>query len=133
MTVIRLPWPPRELSPNARVHWRTYRAEARVYRQAAWALAMEAGAQGIRADALSLAITFQPPNRARRDLDNCLAAIKAGLDGIADACGVDDSRWSLALTRGEPVKGGAVVISVSEVIPDLHQVGTSPAGGKLSA
>lgn len=61
-----------------------------------------------------LAIQFCPPNRRKRDLDNMLASLKATLDGLSDAMGVDDSGWSLTLTRGEPVKGGAVFITIQE-------------------
>lgn len=45
-------------------------------------------------------------------MDNCIAAMKAGLDGLADVLGVDDSRWELAATMGEPRKGGAVAVTV---------------------
>jgi crossover junction endodeoxyribonuclease RusA len=41
-----------------------------------------------------------------------LAATKAGLDGIADVIGVDDHRWAISLRRGDPVKGGAVVVEI---------------------
>lgn len=45
-------------------------------------------------------------------MDNCIAAMKAGLDGLADVLGVDDSRWELVATIGEPRKGGAVAVTV---------------------
>ena len=38
-------------------------------------------------------------------------------DGVADATGVDDSTWSLTLTRGQPTKGGAIIAVVSEGVP----------------
>jgi crossover junction endodeoxyribonuclease RusA len=59
-----------------------------------------------------LRLTFHPPDKRKRDLDNMLASVKSGLDGVSDAMGVDDSRWSLTLRRGEPTPGGAVVIEV---------------------
>jgi crossover junction endodeoxyribonuclease RusA len=48
-------------------------------------------------------------------LDNLLASMKAGLDGLADALGVDDSRWRLLIEMGEPVKGGCVCVKVGAV------------------
>ena len=35
-------------------------------------------------------VAFFPPRKGRRDLDNCLASIKSGLDGVADVLCVDD-------------------------------------------
>jgi len=75
-------------------------------------------AQGVRplsATSLHLTIVFNPPSRRGFDLDNLLARMKAGLDGVADATGVDDRQWSLTIKRGEPVKGGAVHINIEEV------------------
>jgi crossover junction endodeoxyribonuclease RusA len=33
------------------------------------------------------------PDKRHRDADNCLAAAKAGLDGMADALGVNDRHF----------------------------------------
>lgn len=106
-----LPWPPKELSPNARAHFMVKARAAKIYRHTAYWLAIEAGAHGAPVSALSL--TFHPPRAGRADLDNMLARCKAQLDGIADAFGVDDSNWSLTITKGEPIKGGQVVVEVS--------------------
>ena len=113
MTTITLPWPPSTLSPNARGHWSIKSRHAKRYRRDSRVLCMAQGLRQMTAETLSLRITFNPPDRRARDLDNMLASTKSGLDGIADATGVDDSRWTLSLTKGEPVKGGAVVIEVS--------------------
>ena len=54
--------------------------------------------------------------RARRrahDLDNCLARMKSGLDGLADVLGVDDKAWSLTISKSDEV-GGMVRVEVSE-------------------
>ncbi|WEL99672.1 MULTISPECIES: hypothetical protein [Delftia] len=61
---------------------------------------------------LHLALTFHAPTRRAYDLDNALARMKAGLDGLADVLGVDDKHWSLSITRGE-TPGGRVVVEVS--------------------
>ena len=63
-------------------------------------------------EALHISIEFCPPDRQRRDLDNMLSSNKATLDGLSDALGVDDSNWTLTLRRGQPVKLGAVHITI---------------------
>jgi crossover junction endodeoxyribonuclease RusA len=84
-----LPWPPKELSPNARVHRLAKAKATKAYRLACWAIAKESKIkppEGL----VALRLTFFAPNRQPRDLDNCLAAVKAGLDGVADAWGIND-------------------------------------------
>lgn len=110
--LIRLDWPPSALSPNARLHWAAKAKVAKKYRRDACYISQAMGCRALGCDWLDLEITFCPPNNARRDTDNMLAAIKSGLDGISDATGVDDSRWTYSLARGEPVKGGAVLVHV---------------------
>ena len=104
-----LPWPPKELSPNARVHRLAKAKAAKAYRHACWALTKEAQLVPI---GMHLKITFVPPNRQPRDLDNCLASIKSGLDGVADALGLNDRAFRpITLDMAENV-GGMVVIEL---------------------
>jgi crossover junction endodeoxyribonuclease RusA len=116
MMQITLPWPPRCLHPNDRSHWRIVRAAAKTARGDAFLLTRSAMARGrpLFGDdsKVYLRLTFCPPNRRKHDIDGCLSANKAALDGIADALGVDDSRFSLRLDRGPVVKGGAVYVEV---------------------
>ena len=112
MITVRLPWPPKELSPNARVHWARKAGVSQKYRQDARVLTLCEKKRHIEATCLHL--TFCPPDKRRRDLDNMLASIKPGIDGIADALGVDDQHFSLRLERGEPTKGGEVVAVITE-------------------
>ena len=96
MTEVTLPWPPSELSPNSRKHWRTKAKVAREYRRACYYAAKEAGLDLMElpdAGRIHLWLDFYPPNRIRRDDDNLLAAFKAGRDGLADALGIDDRRF----------------------------------------
>jgi crossover junction endodeoxyribonuclease RusA len=114
---VLLPWPPKELSPNARVNWRKLRgpqSPGERYKQTAWALCKEARLTVAPGDGwISLFITFSPPDRRRRDIDNMLASLKSGLDGIALALGVDDQRFgTITMTRGEPVKHGKIVVAI---------------------
>lgn len=57
------------------------------------------------AQALHLKITFYPPTKRKFDLDNCLARMKSGLDGLADVLCVDDSKWKLTIEKAETVGG----------------------------
>lgn len=110
---VTLPWPHKDLSPNARVHWRRKAPRVKVARNAALALAFEAGARKMTVSAAPrISIEFCPPDRRRRDADNCMASLKASLDGIADALGVDDSRFISTYSMGAPVRGGAVLVTV---------------------
>lgn len=118
--ILTLPWPPKELSPNARVHFHVKARVTKDYRERAYWLAFKAV---INQDcdfgpspevALLLDFTFHQPDKRRRDLDTMLSSVKAGIDGIADAIGVNDVRFEYALKRAEPVKGGKVVIVIGE-------------------
>lgn len=48
----------------------------------------------------------------QHDLDNCLARMKSGLDGLADVLGVDDKNWTLTIARADEV-GGFVRVEVT--------------------
>ena len=65
------------------------------------------------AERLHLKITFAPPNRRARDLDNLLASLKSGLDGLCDVLGVDDSKWSIEISKADDRIGGFVEIDVN--------------------
>lgn len=110
---IVLPWPPSALSPNSRKHWSIKAKAAAKHKADCQYAAMAAGARQLHWPSMSVAITFCPPGNQRRDLDNMLAAMKSGLDGLAAATAVDDSKWSITLARGDWVKGGAVDVEIS--------------------
>lgn len=114
---IELPWPPKELSPNAkrRKHWSAYRGKASRYREACyWLTKAHLSAQGNPCGLVIRSITFYPPDRRRRDDDGMIGAFKNGRDGVADALGVDDHRFRPAYHFAEPVKEGRVVIVIGE-------------------
>lgn len=116
---IALPWPDRALHPNARSHWRTVASAKKKARADAYILAIDAGARSARVDKesrLALQLDFRPPNRCRRDLDGCVSSMKAALDGIADALGIDDARFfEQSAEMLEPVKGGCVIVTILRV------------------
>jgi len=109
--ILTLPWPPASLSPNKRQHWSALARAKAAYRYACAMTAKQQGATKVAAERLAVSLVFMPPDRRHRDLDNCLAAMKAGLDGLADVLGVDDSKWRLSIEMGEAT-GGFVRVEV---------------------
>ena len=111
MTTVSLPWPDRVLSPNSRAHWsRRAKAVKAARTQAYWLAHM--GMIELPDGPVPVRVVFHPPDKRGRDLDNMLASCKVYLDGISDAYGVNDARFVLTLERGEPVKGGAVLMEI---------------------
>ncbi|EPM44240.1 hypothetical protein A256_26948 [Pseudomonas syringae pv. actinidiae ICMP 19103] len=116
MTDLMLPWPPKVLSPNARTHWATKSRAAKSYRNTCYLLCLQAALPVPKGRAL-LSLEFIPPDRRRRDDDNCIAAFKSGRDGVAQALGIDDSRFVTQLQiSAETIKGGAVRVRISDYV-----------------
>jgi crossover junction endodeoxyribonuclease RusA len=98
---ITLPWPDPRLSPNARIHWAAKsgpKKSARYDAMIATYGALGCGLQAARAslagnEPIPVGITFYPPDKRRRDLDNCIGSLKAAQDAVAAALEVDDSRF----------------------------------------
>ena len=86
---LRLPLPPKELSPNARIHWAQKARAAADYRLAAKVEGLNAKrASGLvvpLVTPVSMGLLFILKDKRRHDLDNLLASIKSGLDGLVDA------------------------------------------------
>lgn len=112
--VFELPWPDRRLSPNAREHWSVTAKHKRAFRARCRAIGESVGVGMLAGseNAVAVHLTFFPPDKRARDWDNMLAAMKAGLDGLADAMGVDDSKWKLGFEVSDPVKGGIVMVTI---------------------
>ena len=115
--IITLDWPPATLSPNNRAHWSALARAKSTYRFAAMIFAREAfnAARPTLIAPLAVAVTFCPPDKRGRDMDNMVASIKAGLDGVSDAIGVDDRHWQLTIARGDPCKGGKVIVAIGQM------------------
>ena len=110
LTIV-LPWPPTGLSPNARTHWAQLAKLKRQYREAcAWTAKVQ-GEGPVLCERLHLTLTFVPPTSRSYDLDNALARMKSGLDGLADVLRVDDRHWSLTIRKGDGI-GGFVRVQV---------------------
>lgn len=114
MNEITLPWPPKSLSPNARVHWAVKSKFAKAYRMEGFTAAHQAGWSHYKPSGdICMEITFhEPDKRYHRDHDNMMASIKSGLDGVADALHVNDNRFRLSAVVSDEI-GGFVKIRIA--------------------
>lgn len=114
MIIVELPWPPKELSPNARLHWAEKRKYTTAYKSSCWAVAL--GVFGCLPrewpDTVEMTITFFPPDKRRRDDDNIIGSFKAGRDGLAEAMKIDDSRFRPTYKFAHMWREGKVVITI---------------------
>ena len=104
--MIELPYPPTILNPNKRCHWAPKNAAKQKYKGECKAIASQFDSM------IEFGMRFHPPTKHRRDIDNAIASMKAGIDGLSLAWGIDDSQFLITFPRKfeEPVKGGKVVI-----------------------
>ena len=113
--MIELPWPPKPLWPNfrSRTHWAKTRAAKQARQDGNYAT--RSAKVGIAAGDVPVLLqaTFYPPDRHKRDEDNCSASLKSYADGIADALGINDNAFRFARPIiGDVVKGGKVVVTI---------------------
>ena len=106
------------LSANGREHWARRNRITQSLKKAAWAMALQARTP--RLERADITITYQPPDRRRRDPDNLAPSGKACIDGIVLA-GVlpDDNSAHVAAvhyTIGAIYPRGRVVLHVREVV-----------------
>lgn len=92
VTLIVLPFPPASLSGHAKGYWRGKSALTKHQRQYARYLTEEAGVTVAAEGDIPIHFHFIPDSR-RGDRVNFPIRIKAAVDGIADALGVNDSRF----------------------------------------
>lgn len=109
--MIVLPWPPSALSSNARGHWAKKARATAKYRDDARLCTLATKPRVPDGDEIALTIRFVPPHN-RFDRVNYPAMIKAGLDGIADALGVNDRRFLPVFAFAAPEKPGRVEVTV---------------------
>jgi Holliday junction resolvase RusA-like endonuclease len=108
-----LPWPSKDLSPNARLHWAKKAKAVRQARSEAEIIAK--GHCKPLEGRILFVLEFFPPDRRRYDDDGLLARMKSARDGIADALGVDDRRFVTQFSVSDTVvKGGKVSVTISE-------------------
>ena len=116
---IFLEWPNPGLSPNSRKHYREKAKLVSVARQMAHLLTSQYDIPPcFSPDApLETRLTFFPPDKRKRDIDNLLASMKSSLDGIFDALKMNDNRVRrTVLEWGKAAQPGRVEIEIKEVI-----------------
>lgn len=113
--IVELPWPAPELSPNKRLHWRAKAQYQQAAHKTGWAITrkwLETNRPTFGAT-FPVTLTFCPPDKRGRDLDNLVASEKHFLDGIADALDVDDRRFRpVTADWGDVCKLGKVIITI---------------------
>lgn len=116
LSELRLPWPDKDMSPNARIHWARKAKAVKIARTFAFFKTQEAEWHKIELPEgrLHIWIDFYPPTKRMPDDDNMLSRCKAYRDGIADALKIDDKRFiSHPFVKNEVVKGGEVRIRIT--------------------
>lgn len=111
------PWPPKVLNPNSRPHWTARAVAVRKLRFESRLLTMQQHLEHQEPlipveGKLPITVTFYPPDKRHRDADNMLSSCKGLLDGIADGLGINDKRFKITMEMGEPVKYGAVEVTI---------------------
>lgn len=90
---IKLPWPDRRLFPHAKGHWRWKAGATKLARAYARAVCLEAPRIQTMPDA-HIFIEYWP-KAYRGDVHNLPGALKAYIDGVADAMGCDDRQFKV--------------------------------------
>ncbi len=113
---IELPWPPTETHPNSRKHWAVKMRVVKNYRHQCYMAARSYRIDPAYEGDFEIKLVFRPKVNRKRDVDNLIAQVKAGLDGLADALQIDDSRFkTLTGTIGETHKPGIVEVTLEPV------------------
>lgn len=85
------PFPPAIANPNKNGHWRNKNTARQAYKQACIIECRGAATRTVGVP-YQLILHFYPA-RAAGDLDNMLASMKGGLDGLAHVLGIDDKQF----------------------------------------
>ena len=117
---IILPWPDRDLSPNARLHWAPEaKAAAQALHDGYWSTKEQAPFGIIDWTTWKTILaqyTFNPPDRRRRDQDNYAAMMKSYQDGVCQALGIDDYIFVMDKPIWlHPIKYGQVILTLEEL------------------
>lgn len=119
-TTLEFPWPPPQLMPNFKRghHWSKYRKQANAARTLGWGMTVQALGPTAKVlygrveGVVLIEIEATPPLRPGGvpDEDGLRGACKHYLDGIADALGVNDSRFTFAQMVWHPKAGSGKVV-----------------------
>lgn len=104
------PWFPKELKPNWTGHY-MQKAKVKAQYRAEWAVQTEQqGARGY--NGFRMKVTFYKPNNRHMDLDNMLASIKSGIDGMCDALQINDKQFTEITVIKAPTIGGYIEVEL---------------------
>lgn len=110
--IITFPWPAKELNPNNRSHYQK-KAKIKAVQRLECNIITKNTKHASRG-LTPLKITFHPPDKRRRDLDNLLSSCKGMLDGMAEAMDLDDRYFRpITIDFGDIVKKGEVTIELA--------------------
>ena len=116
--VIELDFPPADLFPNRAKgrHWGSLYQTRSSYRESSqWLAKSQINGWKHSGKNISLDLIFEMPDKRYRDADNCLAAAKGALDGLADALFVNDKLFDpITIRRRVGIKPGRLVITIQE-------------------
>lgn len=113
---LRLPFPPRDLNPNNKNgrHWGSTHAVKKSYERDCWASTLEVLGRDsfIPNGPVRATLIFQYPGNLW-DIDNSVAAIKSGIDGVARALKINDAIIDpVTVYRQQGVAPGAVLLEL---------------------
>jgi len=113
---VELPYPPSGLLPNkARTrHWAGNGTIAADYKEDCLTACLGASGSVDWCPDLPVMVelTFHRHDKRHVDLDNLLAATKAGIDAIASYLKIDDKHFEFTIRRGEVRKPSVVVVVI---------------------
>jgi crossover junction endodeoxyribonuclease RusA len=104
MNELIFPWPASILKPNVKSHWAKKAKAVKEYKEICFYLTKEANIPQYAYTHMDL--VFCPPNRRGFDLDNMLATMKSGIDGMCLALKIDDNCFKkITLEMTEDIGG----------------------------
>ena len=116
---VELDFPPSELFPNKAkgTHWgKLYKIRSDYREGSTWLAKHQIKGWKHHGGQIKLTITFDMPDKRKRDADNCLAAAKGALDGLADALFVNDQLFQpILIFRVEGIKPGRLIVELEEI------------------
>ena len=131
MITIDLPYPHKALWPNGRAHWGTKSTQTQKHRQWAHLATLAETNASFVPSAIKL-IVHAKPKGPLPDRDNCIAACKALLDGVADALGVNDQDFPALTVEFASPREGRFVLVLSPTLSDFtHENSASYASDVL--
>ena len=109
-------FPPREASPNARVHYMKLHSVKKAQGELMTGLILAQGIPDKPMEKAHLTITFESKDKRKRDIDNLLASCKAYIDALVPDVIVDDNaeRLSLSLYYKSKTKETRIIFELEE-------------------